>query len=74
MYTVLWWFDSRYRLTVSFPLVIVAGLDRRYGWSSAFSLWLDLLGLILISLGCAMAAWESAASRFFFITVRIGTD
>jgi hypothetical protein len=36
-------------LSLSFPLVIVAGLDHRYGWSPAVPLWLSVLGFILIS-------------------------
>jgi len=61
-------------LSVSFPLVIVAGLDHRHSWSPAFPLWLNVLGLILISLGYAFAAWALAENRFFFSTVRIQTD
>ena len=61
-------------LSVSFPLVIVAGLDHRYGWSPVFPLWLNVLGLILISLGYAFAAWALVENRFFFSTVRIQTD
>jgi len=58
-------------LSVSFPLVIVAGLDHRYGGSPAFPPWLDLLGLILVALGYGFAAWAVAENRFFFSTVRI---
>jgi len=61
-------------LSVSFPLVIVAGLDHRYGWSPVFPLWLNALGFILISLGYALAAWAIVENRFFFSTVRIQTD
>jgi protein-S-isoprenylcysteine O-methyltransferase Ste14 len=61
-------------LSVSFPLVIVAGLDHRHGWSPAFPLWLNVLGLILISLGYAFAAWAFVENRFFFSTVRIETN
>ena len=61
-------------LSVSFPLVIVAGLDHRYGWSPAFPLWLNVLGFILISLGYAFASWALVENRFFFTTVRIETD
>ena len=61
-------------LSISFPLVIVAGLDHRRGWSPAFPLWLMVLGFILISLGYAFAAWALAENRFFSSTVRIQTD
>jgi len=61
-------------LSMSFPLVIVAGLDHRYGWSPVFPLWLNVLGIILISLGYAFATWALVENRFFFSTVRIETD
>ncbi len=61
-------------LSVSFPLVIVAGLDHRFGWSPVFPLWLIVLGFILISLGYAFAAWALIENRFFSSTVRIQTD
>jgi protein-S-isoprenylcysteine O-methyltransferase Ste14 len=61
-------------LSVVFPLVIVAGLDHRRGWSSVFPLWLIVLGFILISLGYAFATWALVENRFFSSTVRIQTD
>lgn len=61
-------------LSISFPLVIVAGLDHRRGWSPLFPLWLIGLGFILISLGYAFAAWAFVENRFFSSTVRIQTD
>jgi len=61
-------------LSVSFPLVIVAGLDHRRGWSPEFPLWLIVLGFILIALGYAFAAWAFVENRFFSSTVRIQTD
>jgi protein-S-isoprenylcysteine O-methyltransferase Ste14 len=61
-------------LSVVFPLVIVAGLDHRRGWSPVFPLWLIVLGFILISLGYAFATWALVENRFFSSTVRIQTD
>ena len=61
-------------LSISFPLVIVAGLDHRFGWSPEFPLWLIVLGFILISLGYAFAGWAFVENRFFSSTVRIQTD
>ena len=60
--------------TVIFPLVIVAGLDHRFGWSTAMSGWLVLTGLLLVLLGYAFAAWALAENRFFSSVVRIQTD
>jgi len=61
-------------LSVSFPLVIVAGLDHRFGWSPLFPLWLIMLGFLLISLGYAFAAWALIENRFFSSVVRIQVD
>jgi protein-S-isoprenylcysteine O-methyltransferase Ste14 len=61
-------------LSVGFPLVIVAGLDHRYGWSPVFPLWLILLGFILISVGYTFAVWALVENRFFSGVVRIQAD
>jgi protein-S-isoprenylcysteine O-methyltransferase Ste14 len=61
-------------VSIGFPMVIVAGLDHRHGWSPEFPLWLIVLGFILISLGYAFAAWALAENRFFSSVVRIQTD
>jgi protein-S-isoprenylcysteine O-methyltransferase Ste14 len=61
-------------LSVSFPIVIVAGLDHRFGWSPVFPLWLIVLGFLLISLGYAFAAWALIENRFFSSMVRIQVD
>ncbi len=60
--------------TISFPLVIVAGLDHRLGWSPVLPLWLNILGLLLVAAGYGFAAWAAAENRFFSGTVRIQTD
>ena len=61
-------------LSFSFPLVIVAGLDHRFGWSPVMPVWVNLLGLALVSLGYAFASWALVENRFFFSTVRIEAD
>ena len=61
-------------LSFTFPMVIVAGLDHRYGWSPVFPLWLIVIGFILITLGYAFAAWALAENRFFFSVVCIQLD
>jgi protein-S-isoprenylcysteine O-methyltransferase Ste14 len=61
-------------LSLSFPLVIVAGLDHRFGWSPVFPLWLIVLGFLLISLGYAFATWALIENRFFSTVVRIQAE
>ena len=60
-------------LSVGPPLVIVAGLDHRFGWSPALPLWLILLGFFLIAFGYAFAVWALVENRFFSSVVRIQT-
>ncbi len=61
-------------LSIGFPLVIVAGLDHRFGWSPVFPLWLIVLGFFLIALGYTFSAWALVENRFFSSVVRIQTD
>jgi protein-S-isoprenylcysteine O-methyltransferase Ste14 len=58
-------------VSVGFPLVIVAGLDHRFGWSQLLPVWLNILGLVLIALGYALAVWALVENRFFSGVVRI---
>jgi protein-S-isoprenylcysteine O-methyltransferase Ste14 len=61
-------------LSLSFPLVIVAGLDHHFRWSPESPPWLALFGFILIVLGYSFAGWALAENRFFSGVVRIQTD
>ncbi|WP_207210020.1 isoprenylcysteine carboxylmethyltransferase family protein [Tropicimonas sp. IMCC6043] len=61
-------------VSISYPLVIVAGLDHRYGWSPDFPPWLSVIGLILIALGYAFASWAVAENRFFYSVVVVRSD
>jgi len=61
-------------VSVGYPMVFVAGLDHRYNWSSEFPIWLNVIGIILVSLGYAFAAWALAENQFFSSVVRIQTD
>lgn len=53
---------------------IVAGLDRRYGWSMAFSSSLQIAGLVFTALGGALTLWAMASNRFFLGFCRIATE
>lgn len=61
-------------LSVGFPLVIVAGLDHRFGWSPVFPLWLVMLGIFLIAFGYIFVVWALVENRFFSGVVRIQID
>jgi protein-S-isoprenylcysteine O-methyltransferase Ste14 len=58
------------------PLLIclTAGLDRRFGWSGIFPMWLNFTGLGLVLLGGLFAAWAIKTNNYFSATVRIQTD
>ena len=61
-------------LSLSFPIVIVAGLDHHFAWSPPFPIWMNLLGLVLTTFGYAFAAWALIENRFFSSLVRIQKD
>lgn len=58
----------------SILVLVVAGLDRLYGWTSAFPAWVKLAALAGIVIGYAFSSWALVANRFFSGTVRIQTE
>lgn len=52
-------------------IVLVAGLDRRFGWSGDFSLLLNWIGIFLLAGGYALSSYALIANRFFSGTVRL---
>lgn len=58
----------------SVVILVVAGFDKLYGWSSPFSLFIKILALIVILLGYALGTWALMENRFFSGVVRIQTD
>jgi protein-S-isoprenylcysteine O-methyltransferase Ste14 len=58
---------------VLLPLVswVVAGLDVRFGWTTGFPAWLNVLGAALFAGGYGVAIWAMASNPFFSATVRI---
>lgn len=55
----------------SILVLVVAGLDKFYGWSSAFSMGVNVISLIGIILGYSFSSWALIENRFFSGTVRI---
>ena len=51
--------------------LVVAGLDRRFGWTPAIPLGLQLAALLIVILGSALATWAMASNQFFSAVVRI---
>lgn len=61
-------------VSISYPVVIVAGLDHRYNWSHEFLIWLNVFGFVLIALGYGFAAWALVENRFFYSVVLVQAD
>jgi protein-S-isoprenylcysteine O-methyltransferase Ste14 len=55
-------------------VLIVAGADKRFGWSTPFSLAAKIMALIVIILGYLLGSWALIENRFFSGVVRIQTD
>jgi protein-S-isoprenylcysteine O-methyltransferase Ste14 len=54
--------------------LVLAGLDRRLGWTTPLPLALSLAALLPVAAGIALAAWAMRANSFFSSHVRIQTD
>ena len=59
--------------SVLYPLAIlvVAGLDERFGWSSQISLSLQIAALCFATLGNLISIWATAVNKFYSRFVRI---
>jgi protein-S-isoprenylcysteine O-methyltransferase Ste14 len=55
-------------------LVVVAGLDHRFGWPPALAAWLIVTGVLFVALGYGLAVWAMSVNPFFSSVVRIQTD
>jgi protein-S-isoprenylcysteine O-methyltransferase Ste14 len=69
-------FDKVYAaayLPLAFTILIVAGLDARYHWSSA-PVWVSVVGVILVIPAFALGLWAMAVNPFFEVSVRIQDD
>lgn len=55
-------------------ILVVAGLDHRFGWSHAGSTRSQLAALVPAAAGYALTSWAMVTNRFFSGTVRIQTD
>lgn len=55
-------------------MIVVCGLDRRWGWSSLDAPWLQFAAVALMAAGYAFSVWALLANRFFSAVVRIQRD
>lgn len=55
-------------------ILIVAGMDKGFGWSMPFSLTARIISLLVLILGYVFSSWALIENRFFSGVVRIQTD
>lgn len=55
-------------------ILLVSGLDVRFGWSPAFSSWIAPAALAVLVLGLLLGTWAFLENKFFSGVVRIQTD
>lgn len=55
-------------------VLVVAGLDRRWGWTGPVPPAVPLTGLVLTSLGYGLTVWAMGVNRFFSSVARIQRD
>ncbi len=53
---------------------IVAGLDRRFGWTGDFPVGAQIAALGVCTLGYALVAWATASNAFFSQVVRVQSE
>lgn len=55
-------------------VLIVAGLDHRYGWSDGIHPAAQVAGLLVCSLGYGLVVWATASNAYFSQVVRIQAE
>jgi len=55
-------------------VIVVAGLDMRFGWSPQIPIWVQAVTMMLVTIGYGVAAWAMSVNRFFSGVVRVQKD
>lgn len=55
-------------------LMIISGLDARFGWTPVLADWIPLAALAVLSLALLLSTWAFIENKFFSGTVRIQTE
>lgn len=58
----------------SLGLLVLTGLDERWGWTSPLPFWLRFLGGALFAIGYALVLWAMYSNKYFSQIVRIQTE
>jgi protein-S-isoprenylcysteine O-methyltransferase Ste14 len=68
------WLSISMAIVLPAVVWVVAGFDRRFGWSPNFSLSTQVLSLMVVLLGGLLGTWAMSVNRFFSGTARIQTE
>lgn len=55
-------------------IMLVAGTDKRFGWSPVHTVWPAVAGTLLLIAAMALVIWAMTTNRFFSAYVRIQTE
>lgn len=56
---------------ISLLILVVTGLDKRFGWSPEISIYIQVIAFVLLMLGYSFSSWAMLSNPFFSGTVRI---
>jgi protein-S-isoprenylcysteine O-methyltransferase Ste14 len=54
-----------------FLILIIAGLDERFGWAGSIPLWVQIAAFLLMGLSYPLFTWAMVSNKFFSTIVRI---
>jgi protein-S-isoprenylcysteine O-methyltransferase Ste14 len=60
--------------TGGFAILILAGLDERFGWAGSIPLWVQIAAFVLLGLSYPLFTWAMVSNKFFSTIVRIQKD
>jgi len=52
-------------------ILIIAGLDERFGWSGSLPLWVQVAAFVLLGLSYPLFTWAMVSNKYFSTVVRI---
>ena len=54
-----------------FAILILAGLDERFGWAGSIPLWIQVAAFVLLGCSYPLFTWAMVSNKFFSTVVRI---
>jgi protein-S-isoprenylcysteine O-methyltransferase Ste14 len=55
-------------------ILILAGLDERFGWTGSIPFWVQIAAFVLLGLSYPLFTWAMVSNKFFSTIVRIQKD